>query len=171
MPKLVKVTNHSIKKEKTPFPEQVDGRKLRAIAERQRAAESDSRKSRRPSTPKPVCSAPPIVPEPTDGARLITTARLAESDPPKVVVSPTAPVKLGSRSCEIDRSGRKCTECPVFSKMVFIYEESNKGRVELCERCNAAALDRSFGQDDAMEHTGLPSGKADANRPRIRMRK
>jgi hypothetical protein len=171
MGKIIKVFNivrPRLKEQTQSETVPVDGSRLRQIAKRQTAENIPNPEKRLSTTqgePRQPSQEPP---EPIDGTKLKRAVATSRSASVPTVVPSAAPVKLGNRSGKADYSGRVCTECEVLSKVVYRYRDSSKRNVELCDKCNAEALERSFGQDDAMEHTGHPSGKADANRPQIR---
>jgi hypothetical protein len=174
MGKLIKLSNVTKRAvESDPEAKPVDGSRLRQLAKSQASASIVTTPRRNSSSLINSSSkrSAEIIPGATDGTKLKYAIEASRSDRVKVVVPSRDQLMLGTRKCERDNSGQRCTECSTLSKMVYGYRESNKGAVRLCETCNAYALERSFGQDDAMEHTGLPSGKAAANRPQIRISK
>lgn len=61
------------------------------------------------------------------------------------------PLILTTRSGYYTYEVKSCTECKNTTTIMFIYKKSSKGPVVLCDDCNTAAEERSFGKIDAMQ--------------------
>ncbi len=166
--KVVKVKLKNAPRPKEIKP--VDGSRLKELAGPSKGQVEPKRRGR--AQPKPLSEPKPDAPTETrvetDGSALKKAMRRSNS-PEKIKVLPKdGPLVLGTLWFSEDREGGRCSECGERVKVLHIYRESNRETVKLCEHCEAEALDRSYGTDDAMEHTPVRGGPADANRPKIR---
>lgn len=95
-------------------------------------------------------------------ARLLTTLTkpisfVSNQAWPKKAIIESAPLILTTRSGHFTYEGRPCTECGKSTILMFMYKKSSKGPVVLCDDCNTAAAERSFGKIDAMHVAKLSS--------------
>ena len=170
MARLIKVPRSRVIPDKPSVEVQpVDASGLRRHARKQKA-EVDAKRDRKRKIPSQTIQPRETVPEPTDGTELKRADAESKSKENVVLIGPEESLKLGTQSKTNDFSGSLCSECGKRFRVLAIYRETNQGEVRLCPKCEAEALDRSFGQDDAMEHTGIRGGPAAANRPKIRIR-